>query len=572
MIDLTDPLDIFPSLRDEHAGLVDDYFEDLVRTSGVDEAANSQTIAELESLDAEISDGAHALRRLRSVQVLATLVALTLAIWAAAARGAYLLLLLLSIGGVVLAFRLSHHAARVKETQSDLKNRRTAKAAEAAAQMAPLNSLHQWGVARTLFQQVIPDVAFDDFLADDRLARLYADYGLSPSFTDGRSMLAVQSGAFRDNPFVFSKYLHHWIGSHTYFGSIVIHWTERVRDANGNWTTVQRSQTLTASVVKPFPCYVTATVLLYGHDAAPDLSFSRTSSRLSGLAEGGMNDWRKQRAVNKVERKARRATSKGTSGFTVMANTEFETLFQAHDRNDEVGFRLLFTAMAQQNMLKLLNDRSVGYGDDFAFTKDGKLHFVESKHLAETETCPDPRTFHSLSLEAARANFRTVHREYFKSLFFSFAPLWTVPLFTDRPSKPGPRSVGSVPWGSSWEHEVMANYIGEDTFRHPSSVTSNLLRVTSSHRPDGSSIATVDAHGYEGIPQVDVIPMRGGDGNIHPVPVPWTEYLPVARRSSMLIGVVDDSGSEARWNAAVRSSSSSGAVHRRGNLAAMILG
>jgi hypothetical protein len=48
----------------------------------------------------------------------------------------------------------------------------------------------------------------------------------------------------------------------------------------------------------------------------------------------------------------------------------------------------------------------------------------------------------------------------------------------------------------------------------------------------------VTAHGYEGIPRVDVIPMLGGDGNMHPVPVPWTEYLPVSQNSTMVVSAV----------------------------------
>jgi hypothetical protein len=149
--------------------------------------------------------------------------------------------------------------------------------------------------------------------------------------------------------------------------------------------TVQKSQTLTASVTKPFPMYAIESQLIYGHEAAPNLSFTRTPSKLSGLDKGSLNDWRKQRAVKGVERKASRAIRKGTSNLTLMANREFESLFKAIDRNHEVEFRLLFSPLAQQEMVKLMNDGSTGYGDDFNFFKFGKVNFISASHLNDID-------------------------------------------------------------------------------------------------------------------------------------------------------------------------------------------
>ena len=37
-------------------------------------------------------------------------------------------------------------------------------------------------------------------------------------------------------------------------------------------------------------------------------------------------------------------------------------------------FRLLFTPVAQMQMLALMKDNEVGYGDDFTFLKDHKVN------------------------------------------------------------------------------------------------------------------------------------------------------------------------------------------------------
>ena len=44
---------------------------------------------------------------------------------------------------------------------------------------------------------------------------------------------------------------------------------------------------------------------------------------------------------------------------------------------------------------------------------------------------------------------------------------------------------------------------------------------------DGEDLVSVCAHGYTTMEHIDYIPVRGGDGRIHGVPVQWTEYIPI---------------------------------------------
>ncbi len=574
MTDLSDPLSAYSALRATHQQHVHDFFEELVRTSQVDEEQNARTVNELRSLERQIRNVRTSLVILWAVRIVVTAAAIPVAIWGANSGGAYLVLLALAVASPALAYKLTDpELHRLKGSHSGLEERRAATEAEALAQMAPLNALHTWGTAAALFQQSLPEVQFDRYLSEQTLLWLHSEYGLNTNFLAGRSMLALQSGTFRDNPFVFARYRHHWIGTHTYSGSLVIHWSEQVRNSDGQWETVARSQTLTASVVKPHPFYAEQTVLMYGHEAVPSLSFSRTPSRLSGLSEGNLTDWRIDQAVKLVERKARRVISTSTSGLTVMANTKFEALFRAIDRNSEVDFRVLFTPLAQQNMVKLLTDGTIGYGDDFAYARSGKLSFIEPTHLAKTDYNPSPQIFASLSVADARQFFREFHVEYFRSLYFSFAPLWTAPILTDAlPPRFAPADVRNDT-SSTWEHEVMANYIGEGAFRHPASTTSNILKAVSTHNPDGTSLVTVDASGYKGVGRVEVVTVRGGDGKPHSVPVNWTDYVPVVRRSTMLVGSVEDAQRQAQWQASLRSRGmAAGTSRQRGWLAGAHLG
>jgi hypothetical protein len=95
----------------------------------------------------------------------------------------------------------------------------------------------------------------------------------------------------------------------------------------------------------------------------------------------------------------------------------------------------------------------------------------------------------------------------------------------------------------------MANFIGSKTFAHPESVTQDLLKTSATGGTVDSTKVTVVAHGYRGESRLDIIPMLGGDGNWHNVPVSWTEYLPVSQKSEMIVGVVPAAEAEAKESA-----------------------
>jgi hypothetical protein len=580
MPEFDEPIDDYAKFfKEAHERTVSEFFEDLVKSAGIDEQQNIKTVEEFRELETGVAQSSSSRGMWKAGRIFSILGAIGLVVLAFASQGIYYLCIAPAIGLVVLLYKkINPEIALLNEKLKELEGQRDEKSAEAWAQMEPLNNLYTWDAGAKLFMKTFPFITFDKYFTADRLADLQETYELSTEFNTGRSLLASQSGEFKANPFVIARYLQHWIGSKTYFGSIIIYWTETVRNAQGNWVTVQRSQTLTASVVKPFPEYQVRSTIVYGHETAPNLSFSRTPSNLSGLEEGLINNWRKDHAIKKVEKMARKDVRKGTGEFTVMSNKEFETLFNATDRDHEVEFRLLFTPLAQQEMVRLLNDQTHGYGDDFAFHKQGMVNYVEPQHLANLAFESNPQHFKTLELAEARINFNQFHQEFFKSVYFGFAPIWTIPNYREE------RSVQLRHRGnedhSFWEHEAMANFIGEEHFKHPASATRNILK-TSSRGSGSTKQISVTAYGYEGIPQVDVIPMLGGDGHMHPVPVPWTEYIPVEKESEILVGAVsshsiednsDDDKFNQKWETALRSHGASpeSAVFR-GALAAVFL-
>jgi hypothetical protein len=585
VVDLDEPLnDYVTFLRDEHVRNVSEYFENMVDSAAIDEQENIKTVAELRELETDVSKGSSKRAWWGYGRASAIILAGLSIYLGIVGTGVKKIWFLPAVGLIVLLFaKINPVIANLNAALKDLKAARDEKSSEAWGQLEALNSQHTWEAAAKLFQKTLPQVKLDKYFSNLRLADLVRTYNLSTNFTDGRSILFSQSGALSNNPFVVTKYLHHWIGSRVYTGSMTIYWTETVRDSNGNYQTVQKSQVLTASVVKPYPEYTPQAAIIYGHEAAPNLSFSRSPSNLSGLDEGLLNNWRKHKSFKKVEKKARKDIKTGNGQLTVMSNKEFETLFNALDRDHEIEFRLLFTPLAQQEMVNLLNDKNVGYGDNFAFTKQGMINVIETGHLGRTDFQPDPSMFHTLSISHARNFFNEFHNEFFRSLYFGLAPLLTVPLYTESRTIPQYKDVKTNHESSFWEHEAMANYIGQDTFKHPNSITQNLLKASTVSTDGASNIVSVTAYGYEGFPRIDYVPVAGGDGNVHAVPVEWIEYIGVSRESRMAIGAYrshdfeadDDTNAklEEEWNGfANQNGVGTSETYIRGSLIAAVLG
>lgn len=585
MLDFETPIKDYETyFKDEHKKLVTETFDDLLRQSGVNEDENIQTVAALREFESDHGRGSSSRSKWKFLRIAVIVVSVALAVVAFLQKGPYFLLLLPAIGLLVLLLqRINPEISKLNSILGDLNLKITGKTDEAWRQMEPLNHLYTWNLAPKLMQKTFPSFVFDRYLSANRLNDLQQNFGLLPEFNDGLSLIASQSGAFNGNPFVLARYKQHWMGERTYTGFLVIQWIEQVQDDEGDWFDQVQTQTLTASVQKPYPEYQVVSKLIFGHESAPNLTFSREPSKLSASNSGSVNQKKVDRTIKKVERQASKGIKTGNSELTVMSNREFEALFKAIDRDNEIEFRLLFTPLAQQEMVELLNDDSVGFGDDFYFEKLGKLNLLESFHLANTRFDDDPRMFHSLELQEARRFFVHFHQEYFRAIYFAFAPLWTVPLYRDSRSAFASSLVPANAPCSDWENEVMANYIGENRFKHPESVTENIVRAYSRSNSSTTSLVDVIGHGYAGVPRVDFIPVLGGDGNLHSVPVEWIEYIPVTQQTTLIVGAVkssvlnledgDDAEMRNVWDSSAQSQGiNSENVYVRNGIAAGVIG
>jgi len=439
------------------------------------------------------------------------------------------------------ALKLTSRIQPLRVQNAEDASRRSEYIAEATAGLAPLANTYHWNMLDPIVERTVEGLKLDTYVPISRQDELGIQYGLGQPVGYDSSVTGAQSGTFRGNPFVFLQTINFAMGSKTYRGTLVITWveTETYTDSNGRTRTrpVTRTQTLVAHVTKPFPTYWPDAALFMGTQAVPDLAFTRAPSKLSRL-EGKSAERKVNRTVKKLEKRARNTAA--DNNYTVMANQDFEALFHAIDRNDEVQFRVLFTPAAQQQMVDLLRDKELGPGDNFEFVKNGPIITVRPQHLIAADLieipAPPPDSSEHWDLAAQATGFSQRASAQFRTQYFGLAPVLALPLLHEPPSSATPQVVSEP---SIWEVEATANHRLME-FAPPDSITTNILKADP--LPSDPERFQITAMGFRGIERVDFVPTLGGDGRWHPVPVPWVEYLPVQATRSIDVWDGRDNG------------------------------
>lgn len=524
--EIHDPLSEYANVfKERFKGVAEKTFADLAAEANVDVEANRRTCREIYAAQQELSEIESRISNWTMLRVVFWMlfVAGLVLFGVCVSKDTQLSLIFLGVSVVLLMLNLLLVNPRVKalkEPADELQKKISDKMDEAWEQMRPLNELYDWDILARMMSATVPKLEFDPYFTTQRLADLQAVYDWDSSFNEGRSVLFSHSGLINGNPFVLCRTRKMEMGVKTYHGHKTISWTESRRNSDGTYSTVTRSQVLTASYTAPYPYYFEKTRLIYANTAAPDLVFHRKQSDLAGT-EKTFSYRRKRR---KLRRKARNLEN---ADFAMMTNEDFEVSFDTSNRNDNHQFALLFTPLAQQSMLDLLRDREHGYGDDFDFIKNRMINMIVSDHMQMFDIDVTPEDYMNFDFDKAKANFATVNARYFRAIYFAFAPLLCVPMYQQIRPQHDIYGRDMKRESSFWEHEALANFWGQDKFRHPDCATDCILKTSQSKDEEDESSIVVHAYGYRAIDRLTYITRYGGDGRFHEVPVRWVEYTPV---------------------------------------------
>lgn len=516
-----DPLDEYTGqLKNAHETKTQAFFEDLVKRSGVNIEENRETVRRY---NACLEDTAKLKRKRNWLRFFRVLMCISI--------------LLIPLVILKMTPLIRQLLAQIQD--GDQQAQQLLELAH--KQMQPLCDLFTDRDALSLIEQTIPLLRF----ASEFSVRQEADMKINYDFegTDDReeSTLDVLAGHYNENPFLFENKLVHTMGMETYHGYKTIHWTEHYRDSNGKMQTRHRSETLHATVTKPKPFYSTQVVLHYCAQGAPELIFTRDAGGLDQKSDKAI-----ERLVKKGEKRLQKKTEQALaidSDFTSMSNTEFEVLFDALDRNDEVQFRTLFTPLAQQNMVELIRSKE-GYGDDFHFIKRRRTNRIVSNHSQGRAMCLAAKAYDSYSFDVIRENFIGKNIEFFRAVYFDFAPLLAIPIYQERPVhslKPIPDYTQRY---SLKESEALANRVPEHYVVHPDTKTQAILKSSYVGASGNMDETSITAYSYDIFERVDMVSVHGGDGYFHDVPVHWDDYLPLEATASFCIGTETDTASK----------------------------
>ena len=436
------------------------------------------------------------------------------------------------VATVFMFIKVSKLSKEIKEHQA-LADKHKADAYET---MKKLNSLYEWNMAAGLMTKTTPLIQLDQVFDPAKYDYLNKKYGYSAYTKGDISTLYVQSGSILGNPFVFEKNYCQSMRDHRYEGHLTITYTVTVSDGKGGTRRETRTQVLTAYYTAPEPYYYLDTWLIYGNDAAPKLSFSRYPTNINNMDEKQIARYVKG-FDKKLDKEVRKDLMKGDGSFTRLENEEFEALFNALDRDDEVEFRVLFTPLGQENMIKLLKGKDVGFGDDFIFKKRKTLNYIKSGHMQGSDSLDkNPDSFIHFDHKVAKELFINYCDKYLKDVFFDLAPVISIPIYQQH------KSLDYI-YGKSFnrkttnaEVESAANSHNINLFKHPATrSTGVILKSQFDYEAENSDVCTITAHSFSGTDRIAYVPTMGGDGHLHNVPVPWIEYNPIVKSTPFIV-------------------------------------
>lgn len=547
-----EPLKEYESLREKHSENVKNYFQNLVNESQIDVEKNRETIKKINKEKVKLEIAKKDVQKYTGLSVfLIVLISFGVLGIIIGSFAAYRLakyadsgyefnnILTCALGfvlGIIFIITFScvlalvtvpkrNEAVNRKNKQKDVIQELTDEANE---QMQPLNSLFVHGIKERLVSSSMPLLQLDRYFENKRIEQLKEQFGFSGKENNESSFLYLLSGEIQGNPFVLAKDLNHKMGTKTYHGTLTIYWTETVKTSNGV-STVSRQQTLSASVNKPCPYYNYDSYMILGSEVEPKLSFEREPHNFHL-----MTNKEKEKYIKSTTKELKKFAEKeiGKSNFTLLANEDFESVWYAKNRNEEKSYRVLFTPLAQKNLMELLSDNGVGYGDDFTFKKEKKLNLIIPEHLSKFNIdFKDEWVYKSHDFEVISKNFFLYNMSFFKHLFFTFAPIFSIPIYQQTKTHEYIyKDVYNSPRLNRWEYENIVNELPH-LFTHSLSKTKNIIKTQFVKKTDKGDLVNINSWGYKTIDRVDYIPVYGGDGSMHNVPVNWVEYIKVEQDS-----------------------------------------
>ncbi len=402
----------------------------------------------------------------------------------------------------------------------------------------PLNNLLlKHGIKEEILQKTMPEVKLNKYLMAEWHREFINEYGgkILLGKDENTYCNSILSGTLFNSPFIFVGKRGWKYVDKEYEGSIVVTWTEIYTAGNETKSRV-RSEVLTATVTKPAPEFSDDNFLLFGTNVCTNLNFFRRPTSVNAMNEREIEKFVKKNSDELVKLTEKSIAS--NNSFRAMNNTKFEVLFNALNRNDEKEFRMMFTPIAQKNMVNLLLDKNNGYGDNFKFTKQGNVNLIENTQLLmDAEIFKKSIECESYSYDQIAELFIQNLTKFFREFYFSIAPLLSVPDYVL--SEDQTLNAENDSRLSYYELERIAYDAISKKVNTSWTETDFVVNINEiGNVTDRDEEFSVEAQGFSTTMQTDYVTKLGPDGALHTIPVPWTKYDPEYHEFVIKVGKI----------------------------------
>lgn len=544
---LLEPLKYYKTeLAQKFLDRITSLFEELLKNSNIDIEANRKSVKEYNDITKDKTKNERKLKLLDICSWLLFFVVCYLGFWDV--KFSLLLKKLLESKGeiqetvlrvalfsiailliIIFNFKfLGGKKKKLREKINDLKTTLQLKKEECYSQVFPFLKLFESNISNKIATEIIPTLKIDENFKIERYANLVKNFGLLEKLKSEFSTKDIISGEILGNPFIIIKSLYNQTADKVYTGSRTVSWTEYYRE-NGETRSRTVSQTLTASIVRPEQLFHENINLIYGNEVAEHLVFTREPKFVHELTPRKLEKYIKK-TEKEIKKMSEKAIKEGKS-FLEMGNTEFDALFHALDRNNEVEFRVLFTPIAQKNMIEVIKDKD--FGDDFRFYKDEKLNVITNNKKWTLNI--NKNYYNDFSFDVIKEKYFEINKEFFSNFYRLFLPILTIPIYHQHKSQ-------DYIYGNEFNYnynpyssEVMANLLGEDVFSHPETTTHSILKTNTIKTKGDIDLVEVIGNSYKEVSRVEYVPVRANNGRVYDVPVDWVEYVPLTAYNKMEI-------------------------------------
>lgn len=370
---------------------------------------------------------------------------------------------------------------------------------------------------KNILRQTTDEIEIDDCYTAKRFDYLedLTGFELYSSNAD-RTYTNVISGSIASNPFGIIQCKTVEMRDETYTGSITASYTVKTTDAQGRSKTETRTEIITASFVYPAPFYENECVVEYFNPACSNLKFKRKASYKKIKSEEALQNYtkNKEKALSEM---AEKALAEGKN-FTPLADTEFEIMFNALNRNDEKEFRMMFTPLAIQNYKSLFINSP--YGDDFSFLKYKTQNIIASSHSAKFDYDFSPSQIYSHDVRETREKFLERNLLLLQNIYFALAPIASIPIYLQ--TKVKQYDVEAKSNISPYEQEVIANSFDLNLISKLSE-EEVIVKINKTYVKGDVDIVSFNVYGFQKVPKTTYVTGYGESGS-HSVPVHYYEY------------------------------------------------